>query len=77
MKTQTIQKLIEIIDGKVAREVFFDICLSKNVLSNRNGAKTITLFHQNRVVDTSKVLENREGVVRQFHSIRIQFHHWG
>jgi len=32
------------------------------------------LLHQDRIVDTSKVLEDGEGVIRQFHFLFFEFH---
>ena len=47
----------------------------KNILGNRNSAKTLTFFYQNRIVDSSKVFQDCQRAIRQFHIVGIEFHH--
>ena len=74
MKTQTIEKLVQIINGKVTRKLFSNIRFGKDVLSNRNSAEFSSFFNKNGVIDSSKVFENGQGVVGQFHSFMFEIH---
>ena len=77
MHTQSIQKLVEIINSKIFRELFSHRCFSKNILHQTDSTEFTTFLEENRLVNRREVLQNGDSFIGQFHSIRGSQFHWG
>ena len=67
MKSESIQELFQIIDRTIPRKIFFDLCLCKNILHDRDCADFVSLLYENGLIDGGEVLKDFDSFFRKFH----------
>ena len=70
-KGKTREKLTQIIDCKVTRELFFDLRTTQNVFLDRKRGEFSSFLEADRLIDRREVSQDVESAFRKFHRIHV------